>query len=234
MSAAEFLPFKLKHADESAILYATGPSLNNFDVSLLPEVPDVSVGVNSIIYHDDIGLDYYFCAHDVSKEYKNHPHRELNDEFPLLEKIKSRCNSMQVFCAITFNGDVFPDFFTVQEAGEMGAITYDLSGNSGAQHFQRDLTVGPMYNHSIVFPALQFLLYTGVGRIYLVGCDCGGGASYLNQKAKWVDRSGRPTDVVWNWHEFLEFKDTAYPSVEVISVNPQGLVGLFTDYITTE
>ena len=47
MSAAEFLPFKLKHADESAILYATGPSLNNFDVSLLPEVPDVSVGAVS-------------------------------------------------------------------------------------------------------------------------------------------------------------------------------------------
>jgi len=223
--SAEFLPFKSKHIGECAILYATGPSLNDFDVSLLPETPDVAVGVNSVIYRDDIKLDYYFCAHDVSKEKKSHPHRKINNETPQLEKIKSRCGDMQVFCAVIFDGRPFKDFFTEEEANDMGAITYALGS---ACAFQEDLAAGPMYGHSIVFPALQFLLYTGVGRIYLVGCDCGGGASYLTPGVKWSD------NVKWNWHEFLEFKNDVYSEVEVISVNPQGLVGVFRDYITTE
>ena len=39
--------------------------------------------------------------------------------------------------------------------------------------FSNDLEKYATLGHSIVFPALQFLLYTGIKKIYLVGCDGG-------------------------------------------------------------
>lgn len=217
-----FVPFRGKHAGESAVLFATGSSVDQFSFNLLPESPDVRVGVNRIICRDDISLDYYFCAHYYDED---HPR-----DTSFLAKIVSRSKDLQVFCATTLNGDPHPEFFSPGEISQMNAIEYALSDAEGAGNFCQDLALWPMYNHSIVFPALQFLLYAGVGRIYLVGCDCGGPHSCVEgQESRPHDYSGH-LRLVENWREFAEFRDMVYPKAEVISINPRRLEGLFTDY----
>ena len=242
-----FKKFQHDHEDAVAILFATGPSLNDFSYSGLPELPSVRVGVNSFIYHDQYELDYYFCGHDVSKEGPDHPHSGIEKVDPIREKIKSRSSDMQVFCACaglrrdSLSGEIqqheHETFFSAEARREFNAIPYVVSWfGKGREVFATSLEYQPLYNHSIAFPALQFLLYTGVGKIYLVGCDCGGGASYLTSDVPWMTANTltignftKGRDVVWHWREFAEFKNVMYPDVEIISVNPHGLKGMFEE-----
>ena len=223
----QFAPFRGEHAGESAILFATGSSVNQFSYNLLPESPDVRVGVNRIICRDDISLDYYFCAHYHDNDHPRDP--------SFLDKIVSRSKDLQVFCASMFNGASFSEFFSPAQALQMGAIAYELHSRTGVDAFCTDLVREPMYNHSIVFPALQFMLYTGVRRIYLVGCDCGGPHSCVEgQFESFSNDYNGHTCLVPNWKEFAEFKDQVYPEVEIISINPRGLKEMFIDYNAQE
>lgn len=82
-----------------------------------------------------------------------------------------------------------------------------------------------------VSSALQFLAYTHPRRIYLVGCDC--------SKAKLAYHSDRPKDSdnsrkVIQFQSFKAFAEAVYPDIEIISVNPVNLKGIFKDVYTRE
>lgn len=199
-----FLSFKGKHKGESAILFATGPSLEDFSYELLPENPSVRVGTNSIIYRDDFELDYYWCGDRRTFD--------IPEQERYLKAILAKSGDMQVFCCTSVDGWVHPRSFTSEHARMMGAVECSQSVVSGEDAFASDLATMPVYNYSIVFPAMQFLLYTGVQKIYIVGCDC----------------TLDPV-LVEHWYFLAKFKDDKYPDVEIVSVNPRKLEGLFTD-----
>ena len=75
---------------------------------------------------------------------------------------------------------------------------------------------------SCIFSAMQFALFTNPKRIYLVGCDCSSG--YFDGK-KGADCSY----LIKTWKELKKFAEIYYPETEIVSVNPVGLKGLFTD-----
>ena len=85
---------------------------------------------------------------------------------------------------------------------------------------------------------MQFALYCGFKKIYLVGCDCGqydqegkngtakyffknDGGSKLNQYT--IDR----------WKKIYQLKNNHYPKAQIINMNPVGLKGLMDDDIFT-
>ena len=222
--------YKDLHENESAVIFGSGPSLNSYDRSLIPEKNVIFVGVNSLIFNDSLELDYYFCADDFEKRYEEgHPNRS----FPLtqLEQIKSKSPALKTFCVTKIHGgahEAVNILFTSQEMADVRATSIEISTLSGAENFQKDITLKPMYNHSIAFPALQFLLYVGVKKIYLVGFDAGGKHSYFCEDKEWEDNQ------VWNWVEFRDFKNDKYPDVEIVSVNPRNLKGLFLSEIYNE
>ena len=222
------IPSKFKdiHTGKTAILFATGPTLNKFDYDLIPEKPEelIKVGVNSMIYKDDFALDYYFCAHDVAKEPETHPHK--NFEIPFFKKVKERCKDLQVFCASTVDGKPNGQFFTPSEIEEFSAVSYALHTGDV---FYKDIGESPLYNHSIVFPALQLLLYSGIHKIYIVGCDVGGGYSFLVEDIGWC--TGAVVTMWRRWKDFKQFRDTEYPHVKIVSVNPRKLEGLFEESV---
>ena len=75
---------------------------------------------------------------------------------------------------------------------------------------------------SSTFSAMQFALFTNPKRIYLVGCDCSSG--YYDGKG-----GNNAAPFIEVWKELKKFADIYYPETEIISVNPVGLKGLFTD-----
>lgn len=218
---SNFLKFKNIHVNESAILFATGPTLNFFKFAdfKLNEEKLIKVGVNSIVYKNDIQLDYYFCGHDASKD-NNHLHH-LHLQNTLKQQIIQQKINKQIFCCTNVDGSQNPFHFNEKDAHDMKAIPYAIHTNSGVDAFKKEISENNLYNHSIVFSALQFILYTGVTKVYLVGCDGGGGFSFLFPNNKWNDT------VEWCWKEFIEYTNANHQNVEFISINPKKLKGLF-------
>ncbi|MBO6281213.1 MAG: hypothetical protein J6N49_01640 [Alphaproteobacteria bacterium] len=85
---------------------------------------------------------------------------------------------------------------------------------------------------TVVLPALQFALWTHPKRIYLVGCDTTTSGYFDNKKI-----NGNflvPNELVKKYSEFANFAQQYYPDVEIISINPVGLKGIFNDEYQTK
>lgn len=85
----------------------------------------------------------------------------------------------------------------------------------------------PLANfESVAFPALHFAFYTCLKRIYFVGLDTSSGHFF--------DKSGsyEVNSMMEGYHLLENFAQLYYSDVDVISVNPVGLKGLFTDVYT--
>lgn len=231
-----FLPFKNTHVGDSAILFASGPTLEDFTYGCLPEPPVVRVGVNSVIHRADITLDYFFCAHDSRKDpthHRTHPNHSEGAGLPdYVSAAGARKDLKHIFVGTEFNGAAHPQYFTEEEAAAVGATTYGVSNDVGVDAFRWDICSFPLFNHSIVFPALQFLLFTGVVRIYLVGNDCSGGHSFLFPELSSPYDAGTD-DIMPHWRDFAGFVKGVRPAVEIVSINPRSLEGMFTDIWTT-
>lgn len=82
---------------------------------------------------------------------------------------------------------------------------------------------------SIVFPALQFALWTYPKKIYLVGCDCTtAGYAYSKDDKNFLV----PDRIIKAYKKFKLFAGKYYPDIEIISINPVGLKGIFKDVYT--
>ena len=80
---------------------------------------------------------------------------------------------------------------------------------------------------SVIFPALEFILWTNPKKIYLVGCDCTNIGHFDN-----VESTLNNERIYYGWIKFKEFATKYYPHTEIISINPKGLKGIFKDVYT--
>lgn len=94
-----------------------------------------------------------------------------------------------------------------------------------------DIANGLFYDKGggTVFSALQFILYTHPQKIYLVGCDCTPNGHFYDDYTKNINLLPNTKHL---WQEFACIKNSLYPDIEVVSVNPVGLKGLFEDVYT--
>lgn len=98
--------------------------------------------------------------------------------------------------------------------GDPGFISYDISSH-------------PLVDYqSVVFPALQFALWTNPKTIYLVGCDCTSGVGHFDsEKPNWLDLE----TVFAGYDDIKSFARKWYPDTRIVSVNPVGLKGKFEE-----
>ena len=80
---------------------------------------------------------------------------------------------------------------------------------------------------SISFGALNFAAYTHPKRIYLVGLDTKQTACFDGREHQYYMK-----ELMLGYRLFKDFFKRYYPDVEVISVNPVGLKGMFKDVYT--
>lgn len=215
---AAFAEFKGCHRGETVAVVATGPSLNYY--SQIKGVPHI--GVNTSFLKNDLTLDYYFAvdyASDWANQLKNYSFIKF-----LARNEWIRINNVP---------EAFPEYI-IEENQARRFFVGELFGEIYA-----DITAYPlMMGYTVAFPAIQFAMFTRPKRLLLIGCDCSSnghydGEPYILEEEKYFF-SIEQINAEWirGYKHIKAFAERVYPDMEIISVNPVGLKGIFHDMYT--
>lgn len=206
-----FPKYKNINQGKDVVLIATGPSLKNFKI-----INDaIYLGVNKAFQYDKVKFDYLFLQ-DYSGATKTYIDDFCN--YNTIKFIGHLNYPIETKCIIP---DKYLQYPNVEH--------YYNIHPSYQQYFTYDIATQPLGDaYSIVFPAMQFILWTNPKRIYLVGCDCNMGG-YHDSSDK---NNLAVNEVIDGWKRMKEFAETYYPDTEIISINPVGLKGVFKDEFT--
>lgn len=215
------LPFKNAYTETSLAICGCGPTLNYY--KQLPNVKHISL--NRAFEKEELKYDYLFFwdyigltkngehTHQKIKEYpaKKFIGRFLNADLPQVSE-----QQLKNLDAVTFYSSALHGFPLPAWDNE---IHYDI------EHY-------PLMDFgSIAFGAFHFALYSGAKTIYLVGID-NTRAGYFSKEHK--QQFFRTELILEGWKKVKRFCSIHYPDVQIISVNPVGLKGIFTDVYTKE
>ena len=205
-----FSEFRACHRGRDVAVVATGPTLNYY--SQVKGIPHI--GVNSSFLKKDIHLDFYFLWHYV---------QEWCEALKDYEFIKFFAGNRKN----TAYEDNFPEYI-VEQNNARRFFTGEPS-----REIYTDIEFHPLMGfRSVIFPALQFAIYTRPKRILLVGCDCSANGHYDGLELGSFERN----HIIPTWREGYKaldrFTKCFYPDMEIISINPVGLKGMFHDVYT--
>lgn len=217
MHQKTFARYKESFKGRDLVLMAAGPSLQLYtqDKSIKDAV---HIGVNKVItYYKN--LDFYFMA-----DYSAIQSYGIQDEI-LSSKSKK-------FFGTGILSDEYgtTSFATPLDfVKECGASMYFAMHYASHQTIQPDISKHPLFGYgSIIIPAFHFSLYCRPKRIYLVGCDCSTQGHFDDKKTfKMLDAATQR--LIGEWLRMKLFAKYYYPDVEIISINPVGLKGMFHD-----
>ena len=213
-----FAAYKNKHLGETVVILGAAPTLSHFDP--LPHA--TYIGMNTAFDYEKVQLDYFFCIDNI--------------RIPALKDIQKFKNST---CPKFFGQH--SDFTAIPidrlEKWHIPTSFIEECNNAHLFYFAqygkyptRDISALPLncFNASGVFTMLEFALWCGFKKIYVVGCDCTLGGHFNDEK-------GNPKlhqHLIRAWHLFADYTKIFHPSVKIISVNPIGLKGLYDDVYT--
>lgn len=212
-----FGKYKNFYNGKEIAIIATGPTLNSYK----PIENIVNIGVNSAIKTDKVKLEYLFindytglkkCQEDIEK----HPEvKKFYGKLPERAYGLKECSARKT---------IIPESVILKHNASKYFLYFKVPKNP--TYFNTDIDSTWMVDGgSVAISAVQFALFTNPKRIYLVGCDCSNGYFDAN-KPKKIKTNNIYTQ---SWKELKEFADLYYPDTEIVSVNPVGLRGLFTD-----
>ena len=213
-------PYKNIYQNRDVILCGAGPSLNYYS-----QIPDaIHIGLNRVYESANLSLDYIF-AWDIQGLLRN--------DQGYLDKIKK--NNAQVILGLFVNDELTQS--SQDHIRDLNALVLYSSARYGFLPkavdpvIHRDIEVYPLMDFSsVAFGAFHFALYTNPRRIFLVGID-NNLSGYFNKNHK---QDFLKTDQIKEgWEKVKKFTAIHYPNLEIISVNPDGLKGIFTDVYTT-
>lgn len=214
MKTTNFKNYNDKHINSSALLFGSGPTLKELDNSILQNIKKTQnvlfAGTNEMVY-SDLPLDYYFIgdAGSKSRGFLSDPESYIT-YLPKIEK----------FIKIKLAGghNAIPTDIDNATYYNVNKMTYMYKDEN---ILNKNIHDGGMNDAgSISFDVLQFLLYTGVKRIYLVGHDCtySHGSFYKNDVGSSTKSWGNT--ILENWNYVKMFCDKFYPDVKITSINP--------------
>ena len=213
-------PYRNIYQNRDVILCGTGPSLNHY--SQIPNA--IHIGLNRAYENSNLSLDYIF-AWDIQGL--------LRSDNGYLDKIKK--TGAQVILGLFINDELTQS--SQDHIRELNALVLYSSARHGFLPkavdpvIHRDIEIYPLMDFlSVAFGAFHFALYTNPRRIFLVGID-NNLSGYFNKNHK--QEFLKIDQIKEGWKKVKKFTAIHYPSLEIISVNPDGLKGIFTDVYTT-
>lgn len=216
-----FLKYKNINEGKTVVLLATGPTLSKYE----PIENTIHIGVNSAFMFDKVMLDYLFMLdYENIKKYidaANNYGKGTCKKFYGLFKGHSR--TMHIPESDARAADAERYYINNSDLSIDEQFNYDISCNS----------LGCFW--SVIFQAAQFALYTNPAKIYIVGCDCSENGHFDSDEPNFKTQESAQNHmlkILDGWNKLKEFARVYYPQTEIISVNPVGLKGLFTDVYT--
>lgn len=212
-----FGEFRNINTGRDVVVMASGPSMRYYK----PIPGAVHIGMNASFLNPDVDIDYYFTT-------------DYESRAPWFEKLKE-------YDFVKFFGQYstgeYRDKFQVSEK--------IIRENNGRRFFQaapsEDIHINIefyplMAFYSIAFQAIHFALFTNAKRIYLVGCDCTNAGYFDGSKQRLSDLVAKTSVPHWldGYQKVKAFVERFYPDTEIISVNPMGLRGLYSDVYTDD
>jgi len=209
---ASFSEFKGCNRGKTVVMAATGPTLNYY--TQIVGAPHI--GVNASFLKERLALDYYFITHynlqwcEKLKEYDFQKFFNVG--------IRSRKSKDQIPESV-------------------------IEDNNGRRYFGLPMTpftqihtnieYYPLMSFdSIVFQAIHFALYTRPKKLMLVGCDCAATGHFDGlPTGPFVEQVQIP-QWIEGYKNVKKFVSLHYPDLEIVSVNPVGLRGMFRDVYT--
>ena len=219
LNRVTFSKYKNINEGKNAIVLATGPSLKYFN----NDIEGVVLGVNSAFKFFN-KLDYLFLQ-DFSGM--------SGYIYDVPKIVPTTCKKFYGYVGVSSlsTNSLIPDTIAQQHQAERYYLDTSFSPvNEKDNSFALDLSYEPLKDYgSVIFPAMQFLLYTRPKKIYLVGCDCSEGHF---DGTRIDNQNGSMRHIIKGWSLLKDFVKHYYPDIEIISVNPVGLKGMFKDIYT--
>lgn len=215
-----FPQFKNLHRGENIYLIATGPTSLYYPHNK----QNICIGVNHSFLNKNVILKYWFAI-----DYE--ANKNILDELKSEKFIKffGQCCSAPYdhYYKYRPKNEVyhFPDYII-----ECMPNAFKFYFDHPSKEINRDIETQALPDlGSCVFPAAYFALYTGCSRLLLVGCDCSANG-YFNKQP--LSNRFSANLLISSWKIFKRYAEIFYPNVEIISVNPVGLKGMFRDVYT--
>jgi hypothetical protein len=225
-----FKQYKNIHKGQSAILFGSGPTLKQVNFTKIPKHL-INTVLNSQIKINDIKIDYYF----------NGDAGDFDNGLGLTDIIENKKIPGIKFIGLTTKisnnweeilGRIMNDCVyyktkrdpskEINIKNENGNCTYrliDFEKNIDSELISRA--------SSISFDALQFILYTGISKLYLVGQDNDYKKGAWDQKPNPAQKTNK-NKLLTTWEKTaIPFIEESYPDVEIINVNPVALKPYF-------
>lgn len=205
------------HRNRTGVLVCTGPTLHNY----VPIENAIHFGVSDAIF-SPAKIDYLFISDTKIGRKPGYDHDpKPYDEYPC-----------EKFAAVHRDG-WHKQTISDERCKQFGWTQYDLNAGGGCEFVKNVAKYELGDGFSTAFPAAQIALYTGIQTLFLVGVDI------VRNDTAFEKRDPNFNVYVHHqhaehWAEFKEFVEFMYPNVSVISINPVGLKGLFTDIYTTK
>ena len=196
---------RFRYYGKDVYVCATGPTFDYY----APSPDAIHIGVNYAYKSEKIFFNDLFCIDGGVVDFR------LPREFITYGGLKT--NKFISFL-MGYSLDIDPSDYKIYHFFTENRINYPIN------------CMGLPDFYSVIFSAFAYALWTTPKRIFIVGADCSSGhANSLD-----VKYSSSLSHLVKYWHEMKKFADFYYPGIEIISVNPVGLKGLFKDVYTKE
>ena len=209
--------YRNAHKGRSAVLFLSGPTLAKYEA---PEPDLITCGVNTVMFQRQ-NLDYFFIQ-DVGNAGHANSYVRRKEEYdafkPHIAKFygTTLCKALKCDNATPYEFTHGRIIKTKKAKIEDPEIPADFSADLANKH--------PAAAGSIAFPALQFLLWTGIKKLYIVGADITDGRRVGEVRAL---QDYVAQNHLGRWIEFEQWSKQAYPDVEIVPLNPVGLLGMF-------
>lgn len=204
-----FGKYKNAHKNESVILYGSGPSIQKFNTSKNV----LKIGMNEQIYLD-LDLDYWFMGDPRNRQPEKFRNckKDYDDYRPKIAKFIRWKLGVPRRQKMPYN---------------MPHSTYYLAKYQDFKDtclYKKNIDEGTLPSYkSITDEALQFALFAGFKRIYLVGHDCDYSSGTFRTERHAESASEEEELLLLNWGHIKEWVKENYPDVEIYSINPVAL-----------
>lgn len=198
---------------KTVVLCATGPTSDIF--TKISEQNAIYIGVNDTVYKKKLPIDYFFTS-----DYGGNLHA-INY---ILNNLKS------IFLGINLEWvpHIISDEY-LQDSYKFYTYYSDLKVEDFIKQTKIEYSIINAY-HSIVFNVMMFLLSSSVAKIYLVGCDCAEGRAIVESQSHINSSKNHYDSLIYGWKAIKKYMMVNNIDCEIISINPRGLKGIFTDW----